>query len=93
MDASSWCQGHSSTFCLKTVSHSNSGELNDKGSLIPEYAMWISANTKNTLNFCDYVIGISEREDKDVKKKNPIQSRQYCLPELMDIKEKVNIVI
>lgn len=55
--------------------------------------MWISANTKNTLNFCDYVIGISEREDKDVKKKNPIQSRQYCLPELMDIKEKVNIVI
>lgn len=28
-----------------------------------------------------------------MSKKNPIQSRQYCLPELMDIKEKVNIVI
>lgn len=38
------------------------------------------------LNFCDYVICVSEREDKDVKKK--IQSRQYCLSELMDIKDE-----
>lgn len=77
MDATSWYHRHSSIFTLKTVCHTNSGELNDKESIILWYPTGTCTTHKNNLNFCDYVILISEREDRGVKNLN--QSRQCCL--------------
>lgn len=72
MDVLSWYHGQSNNFYCKTVSHSNSGQHKMINRVLHYSLPWgqILTKSKNKLNFSDYVIFISEGEDKDVKNIN-----------------------